>query len=63
MAQASQHSSVNFSLNYFLPFIRGGIYLGDLNISAQDWSHTIAAFGGYDRAEFTVVVRSYYRLG
>lgn len=55
MPQRSDTSSANFAVNYFLPFVRGGHYLGNLNISAQNWSHTIAAFGGFDRAEFSLM--------
>lgn len=55
MPQPSSNSSTNFSINYFLPFVRGGHYLGNLSVATQNWSHTIAAFGGFDRAEFSLL--------
>jgi len=52
MANPSLHSSVEFTISYFDLLPKGGTWLGDLEIAAQNWRHGISAFGGYGEASF-----------
>lgn len=51
----SHFQSRGFTLDYYDRLVRGGQWLGSLNLSVQSWRHTIAAFGGFDTAEFTLM--------
>lgn len=51
----SQFQSRGFTLNYYDRLVNGGQWLGDLNVSVQNWKHSIAAFGGFDSAEFNLI--------
>lgn len=51
----SRFQSRGFTLNYANRMAQGGSNLGSLNISVQNWRHTIAAFGGFETAEFTLL--------
>lgn len=56
MSRRTSHwASAGFTLNIYQPLPQGGAFLTELSISAQDWRHTISAFGGFDVAEFTLV--------
>lgn len=54
MAQASAYSSQNFSVSYYDRLPRGGGWINNLDISLQDWRHSISAFGGFDTASFSL---------
>lgn len=54
MAIPSQHSSQGFTVSYFDRLPKEGAWLGDLDISVQNWRHEIAAFGGYESASFEI---------
>lgn len=55
MTFKSSHQSRNFTISYSQRLALGGEWLGDLQVSIQNWRHTIAAFGGFDTAEFSLV--------
>lgn len=48
----SAYSSEQFTISYYNRLPRGGEWLGSLDISAQNWRHTISAYGGFDTATF-----------
>lgn len=52
MAIKSAYSSEGFTVSYFDRLPRGGAWLGDLDVSIQNWRHSITAFGGFDTASF-----------
>lgn len=52
MAVKSAYSSEGFTISYFDRLPKGGAWLGDLDISIQNWRHSISAFGGFDTASF-----------
>lgn len=52
MANPSQYSSTGFTVSYFERLPKGGTWLGDLDISVQNWRHEINAFGGFESASF-----------
>lgn len=52
MAVESDYSSQGFSVSYYDRLPRGGAWLGEFDISVQDWRHSIMAFGGFDTASF-----------
>lgn len=52
MPNPSQHSSQGFTISYFDKLPKGGTWLGDFDISVQNWRHEISAFGGFDTASF-----------
>jgi len=54
MPNPSQHSSQGFTISYFDRLPKGGSWLGDLDISVQNWRHEINAFGGFDQASFDI---------
>lgn len=56
MQNPSQHSSQGFTISYFDRLPRGGAWLGDLDISIENWRHEISAFGGFDNASFEMTV-------
>jgi hypothetical protein len=55
MAIPSQWSSENFTISYYDRLPKGGAWLGDLDISAENWRHTISAFGGFTEASFEIM--------
>ena len=55
MNSKTNYQSRNFSISYFQRLALGGEWLGDLQISVQNWRHTINAFGGFDTGEFSIV--------
>lgn len=55
MSPASIYQSKNFTISYYQSLPRGGAFLGQLDIAAQAWKHSITAFGGFDSASFTVI--------
>lgn len=55
MTSKSSYQSRNFVISYFQRLALGGEWLGDLDVSVQDWRHTISAFGGFDTGEFSLV--------
>lgn len=54
MAIGSQFSSQSFSISYFERLPKGGNWKGLLDVSVEDWRHTVSAFGGFDTASFTL---------
>lgn len=50
----SAFSSQSFSISYYEKLPKGGGWLGEIDISLQDWRHTISAFGGFDSASFSL---------
>lgn len=48
----SSYSSQLFTISYYDRLPKDGRWLGDLDISAQDWRHSITALGGFDTASF-----------
>lgn len=50
----SRFQSRGFTLDYYESLPRGGQWLGSLNLSVQNWKHTINSFGGFDTADFTL---------
>lgn len=50
----SNFSSQNFTIAYFERLPKGGNWRGNLDVSIQDWRHTINAFGGFDTASFSL---------
>lgn len=54
MAQGSSYSSQGFSISYYDRLPRGGGWLGNLDVSIEDWQHGISAFGGFDTASFSL---------
>lgn len=54
MSKTTQQSR-GFTIDYFQRLAQGQGWLGSLNVSVQNWRHNIAAFGGFDTAEFTLV--------
>jgi hypothetical protein len=55
MVQASAYSSQGFTVSYYDRLPKGGHWLGDLDVSLQNWRHSITAFGGFDTASFELV--------
>lgn len=51
----SNFQSRGFTVSYFKPLHEGGGWEGDLNVSLQDWRHSLDIFGGFDTAEFKLV--------
>lgn len=50
----SAYSGDGFTISYYDRLPKGGAWLGDLDIAAQNWRHSIAAFGGFDEASFEI---------
>ena len=55
MSIGSQQQSQQFTIGVFQPLPVGGAHLENLSVSAQQYSHTISAFGGFDTASFRLV--------
>lgn len=55
MTSKTSYQSRNFTISYTQRLALGGEWLGDLNVSVQNWRHTINAFGGFDTGEFNLV--------
>lgn len=51
----SSHQSTNFSISYYQRPVLGGGWLGDIDVAAQNWRHSISVFGGFDTASFDLV--------
>lgn len=54
MPIGSQYQSVRFTISVAQPLIEGGAHLYDLSVDAQQYQHSISAFGGFDTASFGV---------
>lgn len=54
MATPSLYSSQGFTVSYYDRLPRGGAWLGEFDISIQNWRHQISAFGGFDNASFEI---------
>lgn len=54
MAIKSAYSGQNFTVSYYQRLPRGGAWLNDLDISVENWRHSINAFGGFDTASFEI---------
>lgn len=50
----SQYSSSGFTISYYDLLPKGGSWLGDMDISMQNWRHAISAFGGFESASFEI---------
>lgn len=55
MSRPSSYQSRNFKISYFQPLVQGGGWLGDMDVSAQNWRHNINSFGGFDTASFDMI--------
>jgi hypothetical protein len=51
----SSYQSRNFVISYYNRPALDGEWLGELDISMQNWRHSISAFGGFDTAQFSLV--------
>lgn len=53
--QPSRYQSRQFTINYGESLAQGGNWISSIDVAAQNYRHTISAFGGFDAATFDLV--------